>query len=303
MNQILSTTNTTTKKQKRSGPADIKKVLKFFSIFLIIFGAFVIGTASYALYRDSLTGETAITKPVISEELGEDETVIVSIIHDKAIERIEYWWNDEEVQTVTGNGRTYIEQQITMPEGTNTLNVRAIDINGQETFIDKQYTAEETIKLSDSNGMLQITAETDTEISYMTYRWDDGEEQRVEINSNTVNQEIEIPMGEHRLTIVLVDINNESIIKEQTIKGVTKPTIEIDVDEAEENYLIVISDDTGLARIEFTFNGEEHEITVDDASKELKYKLTLTSGENRLEMTAYNVDGVASETLRVSASK
>ena len=56
----------------------------------------------------------------------------------------------------------------------------------------------------------------------MTYRWDEEEEQRIDINSTTVDQEIDIPMGTHNITVILVDVNNETTTKEQKVMGTTK---------------------------------------------------------------------------------
>ncbi len=308
MNQILATSNATkvkTKKNKGTGPADIKTVVRVFAIIMLIFGIFMIGTGSYAIYKDNEAKNEATTKPVITETLNEDSTAIkLSVTHDKAIDRIEYSWNNGEVQTITGNGRRNIEIDIEIPGGTNILNVKAIDVQGQEISTDKEYTAEDIINLSVSGSKLKITAENETEIAYMTYRWDEDEEQRIDINATTVDQEIDIPMGEHNLTVILVDVNNETITKEQKVKGVTKPTIDIGVDDAHEYYLITISDETGLERVEFTIRGEQKTVTVENGETELKYKLKLNDGdENKLEITAYNVDGIASDTQKVSASK
>ena len=310
MNQILATSNpnnkkTKMKKNKRTGPADIKSVVRVFAVVMLIFGIFMVGTGSYAIYSDSVNRAEEVTKPVISEALSEDGTsVALTVTHDKAIDRIEYYWNDDEVQTITGNGRREIEVDIEIPGGTNTLHVTAFDAQGQEISTDKEYTTENVIEMSISGSKLQITAENDTEISYMTYRWDDGEETTVDINSTTVNEEIDVPMGTHTITVILVDINNETIRKEQTVMGTTKPTISIQIDDAQENYLITISDQTGLERVDFVIRGEEKTVTVENGEKELKYKLALNEGdENRLEITAYNVDGIASDTQRVRAVK
>lgn len=308
MNQILATSNATkakTKKNKGTGPADIKTVVRVFTIIMLIFGIFMIGTGSYAIYKDNEAKNEATTKPVITETLNEDSTAIkLSVTHDKAIDRIEYSWNNGEVQTITGNGRRNIEIDIEIPGGTNILNVKAIDVQGQEISTDKEYTTEDIINLSVSGSKLKITAENETEIAYMTYRWDEDEEQRIDINATTVDQEIDIPMGEHNLTVILVDVNNETITKEQKVKGVTKPTIDIGIDDAQEYYLITISDETGLERVEFTIRGEQKTVTVENGETELKYKLKLNDrDENRLEITAYNVDGIASDTQKVSASK
>ena len=304
MNQILATDNTSNKKTRNTGPTDIKKVLKVFLISMLIFGVFLIGLGIYSIYKQNKNENQEFTKPVITIAQKDDETVLLTVSHDKAIETIEYSWNDEEIETITGNGRKYIEQEITIPGGTNKLTVKAIDTNGQEISPAKEYETKDIINIESSGNKLKITAENSNEISYMTYRWDEEEETRVEINSKTIEQEIDIPVGEHTLTVILVDINNETITKEQKVKGVMKPTIEVTLDDAKENYLITIKDETGLSKVDVIIRGETTSVTVEDGKKELKYKIKLNDGdENKLEITAYNTDGIASDTVKKKAKK
>lgn len=304
MNQILATDNTSNKKTRNTGPTDIKKVLKVFLISMLIFGVFLIGLGIYSIYKQNKNENQEFTKPVITIAQKDDETVLLTVSHDKAIETIEYSWNDEEIETITGNGRKYIEQEITIPGGTNKLTVKAIDTNGQEISTSKEYETKDIINIETAGNKLKITAENSNEISYMTYRWDEEEETRVEINSKTIEQEIDIPVGEHTLTVILVDINNETITKEQKVKGVMKPTIEVTLDDAKENYLITIKDETGLSKVDVIIRGETTSVTVEDGKKELKYKIKLNDGdENKLEITAYNTDGIASDTVKKKAKK
>lgn len=304
MNQILATDNTSNKKARNTGPTDIKKVLKVFLISMLIFGVFLIGLGIYSIYKQNKNENQEFTKPVITIAQKDDETVLLTVSHDKAIETIEYSWNDEEIETITGNGRKYIEQEITIPGGTNKLTVKAIDTNGQEISTSKEYETKDIINIETAGNKLKITAENSNEISYMTYRWDEEEETRVEINSKTIEQEIDIPVGEHTLTVILVDINNETITKEQKVKGVMKPTIEVTLDDAKENYLITIKDETGLSKVDVIIRGETTSVTVEDGKKELKYKIKLNDGdENKLEITAYNTDGIASDTVKKKAKK
>lgn len=304
MNQILATDNTSNKKTRNTGPTDIKKVLKVFLISMLIFGVFLIGLGIYSIYKQNKNENQEFTKPVITIAQKDDETVLLTVSHDKAIETIEYSWNDEEIETITGNGRKYIEQEITIPGGTNKLTVKAIDTNGQEISTSKEYETKDIINIETAGNKLKITAENSNEISYMTYRWDEEEETRVEINSKTIEQEIDIPVGEYTLTVILVDINNETITKEQKVKGVMKPTIEVTLDDAKENYLITIKDETGLSKVDVIIRGETTSVTVEDGKKELKYKIKLNDGdENKLEITAYNTDGIASDTVKKKAKK
>lgn len=309
MNQILATSKPTTKKTKKSnGPADIKTVVKVFAITMLVFGVFMIGTGSYAIYKDNEAKNSEITKPVITETLNEDGTaVVLTVTHDKAIDKIEYSWDGEETQTITGNGRSYIEQGIEIPGGTSTLKVRAVDTVGQEISTQREFTAKDSMNLDltiSEDNKLKITAESETEIAYLTYRWDEDEEQTIDINATTVDQEVDVPMGTHNVTVVLVDVNNKTETKEKTVIGTTKPIINVSTDDAGEYYLITITDEKGLDRVDLNIRGEERTITVDDGKTELKYKIKLNDNdENRLEITAYNVDGINSDTVRKKADK
>lgn len=296
MNQILATSNTNS---KNKGPVQIEKVVKFFVVALIIFGTFMIGTGSYAIYRENVKKASQPTKPVIEEEKKSDNTILLKIRHDKAIDKIEYAWNEEELQTITGNGRKYIEQEITIPGGVNTLFVRAIDINGQEISETKQYETEDIIKCEVVGSKLKITAENDTEIAYLTYRWDEEEEQRIDINNTKVEQEIDVPKGQHTLTVVLVDINNKTIMKEEKVAGLLKPTISLSVDDVNnpQNFVIKATDENELDAVTFIINEDENKkyIVRAEGKKELEFTFPLEEGENRIIVTAYNVDGVTDE--------
>lgn len=301
MNQILSTSNS--EKNKKGGPIEIHTIIKFFSIILIIFGVIMISTASYAIYKKSVDKNNIPTKPSITEEQKDHKTVLLKVTHDKAIDKIEYRWNEQEAKTITGNGRKYIEQEIKIPGGTNTLYVSAIDIEGQEISNEQIYETEDIIKMEINNGKVKVTAKVETEISYMTYRWDEEQEEKIDINATTVEQEIEIPMGEHTLTVILVDKNNETVTKEQKVKGVVKPKIQVKLDDNQENFLITVTDDSGLDRLEFIINGENKTLTANEGQKEMKLKLPLKDGENRVEIIAYNLDGIQSDKTRANKTK
>ncbi len=121
----------------------------------------------YAIYRKTVDKNNIPTKPSITEEQKDSKTVLLKVTHDKAIDKIEYSWNEEEIKTITGNGRKYIEQEIEIPGGTNTLYVSVIDIEGQEISNEQTYETEEIIKMEINNGKVKVSAETETEISYM----------------------------------------------------------------------------------------------------------------------------------------
>ena len=138
MNQILSTEVPNAGKKKKhkrtsSGPADVKSVLKVFSIVLLIFAFFMIGTGSYAIYQNSQETQTAHSNPTITVEKIENDTVVfLKVVSEVNINEITYQWNDEQETTISGNGRKYIEERIDIPTGSNILNIHVTDVNGGE---------------------------------------------------------------------------------------------------------------------------------------------------------------------------
>ena len=306
MNQILEV-DTTSSKRNTKGTIEIEKIIKFFAISVIVFGLFMIGSGTYAMYKISETERSVIIKPQI-EEIKEEDKIILKVKHNKEIKTVEYSWNDEEPNIINGNGRKYIEQEIVIPGGKNTLNVRAIDIDGQEISQPKEYIAPDIIKLELSINKLKITADNEEKISYMTYRWNNEDEQRIDINSNTLEQEIDIPKGENTITIVLVDANNKTIMKKQKVKGVMKPTISVTLDDNKEYFVIKATDEVELDKIEFTITNSKisekrYRLKTKNNEKELEYKFKLEEGINYIEASSYSKDGVKSDTKKAKATK
>ena len=92
----------------------------------------------------------------------------------------------------------------------------------------------------------------------MTYRWDEEEETRIELNNETdIEQEIEAIKGLHTLTVIVVDENNNSDTKTQKINGVSKPKIVLDVDDQKEHFVIKASDDEKIDKIVFKLNQDD----------------------------------------------
>ncbi len=309
MNQILSVEDTKkknkkTKKQKaprNSGPVAIESILKFFSVAILIFGIFMIGSGSYSMYTNSQE-KTSNTKPTIQVEESETE-ITLRVTHDKALSKVTYKWNDEQETQIQTNGRREVSQVIEIPTGDNTLTVYAQDQNGQETTYQKAYSLEGDITIDfelDGNN-IKVTANGKNELSYLTYRWDEEEETRVDINNTQIEQSIEIPKGQHTLTVIAVDINNTTETKTQEVRGVTKPNLEITTDGSS-NFIIKVSDEEGLKRLEFTVNDTDKYKLELSGRTELEYQWPIQDGENILDVTVYNENDVT-ETMRVRVNK
>lgn len=296
MNQILSVSNNQDKKKYNGSQKDINSIVRFLAIILIIFGVFVIGSGSYAIYKNSNNVESATTKPTILVENKSEDTILLKVMHDKEISEIFYNWNDKENNKIDGKQRKYVEQEIKAPLGTNVLNVIAKDINGQEINYKKEYRVETgiNINLQLEGNNIKLSVEGQNNLSYVTYKWDEGEEVKKDINGNKFDTEIEIPKGEHLLTIVAVDIENNTETKEQKVKGVTKPKVNVTIEG--ENYLITASDEEGLKKVAFkTEDGKSYFINLDNGEKEFVYRFPLKQGDNRIEVTVYNINDITAE--------
>lgn len=290
MNQILCTDV-----NKNGKTIDVKTILIFFAISVLIFGIVLVTSGSYGFYQGALTSaeETVDTKPQINVNQNDDNTLTINATHETGIANIVYAWNDEEETTIEGNNQVSVTSTIEIPGGTNTLKITATAVNGQSLLFEKSYTSDQGIQINLSvvDTSLQATITGEDEISFVTYRWDDETEETVEINSTTGEVTIEIPEGQHTLTIIAVDINNNTATKTQEVKGVTKP--DLNVTQAGENFTVSVSDETGLEKVEFTLNGQAYLVRLEGAT-EKEFSYPLEDGENTLEVTVYNTEGVTS---------
>lgn len=302
MNQILSVEdNKKQKKSRNAGPVEVKTIMRFFAIAIMILGVFMIGSGSYSMYQESKKAYAEAKPTIHVEDLSEQE-VFIKVEHTKDLAKFTYYWNNEEPTEIQCQGKNF-EQTIEIITGTNTLNVCATDVTGQETKYQKTYTlaGDISIEFTAEGNNIKVTAEGKNELSYLTYRWDEDDEERIDINYMNIEQKIEIPKGLHTLTVVVVDINNTTETKKQEVNGVTKPKVEVTTDGAD-NFIIHATDEQGLQKVEFIINEDEKYMLNLDGRKELEYPYPLHEGENKLEIRVYNVNNV-SETSKVKVNK
>ena len=314
MNQILSVESPKREKKnktRRNGPIEIEKIIKFFSIAILFFGVFMIGSGSYSMYQESKSEGTS-NKPTI--EIKEDAAteITVQISSNKELEKVTYYWNNEDEIDIDAKGKKKVEQKIEIPTGKNTLNIYAVDVNGKESTCQRQYTIQGDINIElkaeeDTVNTIKIIADGKEQLSYMTYRWDDDEETKIDINSMQTEQTVQTPKGTHILTVVVVDINNKTETKTQEVKGVIKPKVNITTDGSA-NFIINASDEEGIKKVEFIINKEEkYVLNLDqvlplEQRKEFQYSYPLKDGENNLKVIVYNESNI-SETYEVVVRK
>lgn len=175
--------------------------------------------------------------------------------------------------------------------------------NKENPPISTEETKKDNIKIdfSAEGNNVKVKATGEKELAYLTYRWDENEETKIEINDTDIEQKIEIPKGLHTLTVIVVDIDNISETKTQEVKGVTKPKVEIATDGSD-NFIIIATDEEGLAKVEFIINETEKYLLKLDGRTELEYPYPLHDGENRVKVKVYNVNDI-SETAQETFTK
>lgn len=294
MNQILYTG-----KGKSHGPASLTSILRFFSISLIVFGVIFIGDGSYALYHNHVIAKSRIdnTVPEIAFE-QEGNNAIVTVTHNKGISRVRYHWNNDVDTIVNGNMEdTFILDNISIPSGINTLHVTAIDEN--EKYSESSYDfAYDGISIELSvvdNTYMKITASDVLGLSYITYKWNSGEEITAYPNTenNTIiEQTTEIPTGLNTLSITAVNVENKTLTKTQDVRGVHPPQVQLYL---QDDYLIVmVTDEEGIDTITQQIGVEEERVIQANGAKEFSYKYNIADRGNILvTITATDIEGVA----------
>ena len=241
-----------------------------------------------------------MVNPIISIENieGDDTTLLLTVTTNIGIDRVIYRWNDGKETTISGKGNSYLEQKIQIPTGSNILNITAIDTQNQESTHSKRYELNSKITLeATNNNKIRVTYEGDTEVAYMTYRWDDGEEQTVDIDAMKVDEEIEALSGRHTLTVVVVDINNKSETKVKETIGVPVPQVNVVLNDDKTKYVITATDATNLQEIIVTLDEDETKKYGQKISgKEFQVEIPLQEGsENLMKVEVINSDNQRAE--------
>ena len=315
MNQILYIN---TGKQK-DGPLDIKVVLRIFAITIIVFGVILVGKASFAMFSKNEEVSSSIPTVEITQQ---GSKLLLKVAHDRQIDKITYMWNNVSPETVLqGKGRTNIEETIDLPLGANILNLKVIDINGKTTSYNKQYVLESgdvtapEIEFGEPDGSkVKILARDETALDYMEYYWNEEDPTKVlatDLNPKQVEERIKIKSGVNTLYVVAVDKSGNKTVKDQPYKGATKPTVNLSLDGTA--VIMKISDQEGIQKLEYELNGVLYSTDPNNTGdpiyaassentetktvlKEFEHKQELISGQNKLVVRVYNINGLMTET-------
>ena len=311
MNQILMIDNKPKQPKKHSkgpkgssGPIEIKNIIRFFAIVIIIFGLVIISHSSYAIYVDARGNNTENLAQINITRTN--DTITVNVQSTCVVDKFKYNWQNSEQTSITENSTSF-QEEIILPSENNVLTIVLEDETGRavkytkEIMLDGVDIVKPIIETERGQGSsVIITATDETQIEYITYALDDGEEIRIDKNNenDTVIEYVvtNIERGEHTLYVTAVDSFGNIETVETTVKISTdRPVINsIDVDKETGILLINASDQDGLQSIEVNLNGAVYRMN-DVNRTEATFTLNLQEGTNTLYIKLTNVNGISAE--------
>ena len=132
MNQILVTEVDKKKKKKRNRNTttsiEIAKIVRFFAVFIIIFGLCLIGHSSYALYRDTKASNTDNLASINITRINDTLNVDVQSVYN--IENFKYSWENSEQRSIPENSKSF-QEQIILPSENSILTIILEDETGR----------------------------------------------------------------------------------------------------------------------------------------------------------------------------
>lgn len=298
MNQILD--YAPNNRSNKSGGSD--KVVRFFAIVLILFAIAVIAVVGYGMVanKNDINRESQqITYANISVDVQEAQ-VKIAVTHDKNIQKLIYSWNTSSERTIKGSEK-YMEETIDVPAGNNTLHVKVIDDNGVETTYDKEISSEQGVDIINPIIELKVTEEPkikiiatdETALDFITYRWNQGEEETVyaDEGSKQIETEIDILKGENDLTIVAVDGSNNTTTETKSFTGLTKPEIKVTLSADGSSIDIMATHENGIESVQYKFNDVDYPVNIGTGTPNtVQFEQKLDVGYNRIIITVKSVD-------------
>lgn len=302
MNQILAVENkkkekVKTKKIRTGRPIEIKGIVMFFAVIIMVFGLTLAGQGSYALYKD-IDDRKPENIPYVTIGRVNDKA-IVQISSNIEISKLVYSWNNGEESAIP-IGSTNAREEITLLGYDSVLNLTIEDMNGKRVKFQKQYLLTGVditkpvveIETKDGNDKMKIVAKDETGIAYITYQWEDGEP--VTVNADQQEQtemivQVPLTVGLKKIKIIAVDTNgNIEEIEREITTSTSRPKMTLRRNK--QKISIEIEDKDGIKSIKANLNGEEYEITNVNRKKVKVGYLYLREGNNTISVEVTNVN-------------
>lgn len=307
MNQILEYSPN---KNSGGGASGSDKIVRIFALILIIFALCFIAVGGYGFIKKN-KNVTDVNAPTQTEAKIEvevsDTTATIKVSHDKAIEKVIYSWDNDKEIVDKGNGTSQKEIEIQLPAGEHTLTIKVVDVDGFETSYKKSITSENGTDIVNpeikivvtDDKKLKITATDETEIAYVTYKWNNDEEIVVDERDEEkkkIEFEIEILKGNNDLTVIAVDANNRTTTENKSFSGVTKPEVKITVASDKKSIHVDCFHEKGLKKVTLNSNGTDYDVAIGDGTPtDVNFDFALPEGNATIKVTATSVDDTVTE--------
>lgn len=98
---------------------DIKKIVKFFCIIIIVFGIIFIGEGSYGIVRNNeeirRIQEEKGNPPTVSIMQYDETHAKIHVTSDRGIKGVWYHWNSEDSTKIDAEGKRIVEELVELP--------------------------------------------------------------------------------------------------------------------------------------------------------------------------------------------
>lgn len=304
----------------KSGGSSSDKIVKVFAILLMVFAVVLIGSGVYSLVSNNTeesTNTTSIQEGTegnitINAVLNEETLQVdITVESEAEISKVVYNWNSDSQITVDGNNQTTFSRSISVPVGTNTLTIKVTDVEGNSKSDSFDFESTSGVDITDPNIVLEqngstlvITATDETELAYLTYKWnEDGATTTVypeDDDLTTITVEVEIPKGTNTIIVYAVDAsiqsNTVSEVKELTAQ--VNPTITYGWKDSN-TLTFTCTHEDGIKEIHYTLNGQEAEAVYteeDGYPTYVEFDVVMENGYNTISVSVTSTDG-ATETF------
>ena len=321
MNQILDYSQNTNKSnynrtpnynsgRPNKGGSGSDNIVRVFAIILILFAIalIVVGVVgkmgndeTQKEAEEQTQKEDAVIKLVVDEE---SNNLTIDISHTKNIEKVIYKWNNNREKELKSKGGNTLKETIPLPVGKNTLTIKVIDAEGNETTEEKVFNSTEgtditspQLSLVPSGNKLVITATDEKAIDKISYKWSNQEETyevaAEEEGQTEIVHEVEILRGENDIFVTAADKAGNVSTESRTYKGVTVPEVLITVNSEEAKASIRVTHEVGITSIKIGLNGETYDVgELDGTQKDVTVDFDIDSTiENKVTVTAVSTEG------------
>ena len=287
--------------RRQKEPMSTKKIIIIFAICIAVFAIALIAVFALSLGKKN-EPEIAVAEPeIVIEEEGNKVKILVTT--EGELSKITYYWDENDVTEVNASGKSY-ENLIKIPNGRTELYVMAEDSTGQISETTKNFARdfderEPKIKATPyGTGQIKIVATDETSMSYISYRWEDEEEETIQEVENEGDKEITVIIdatrGTNKLYITAVDTSENEATYTPNFQGALSPTI--DVKKTKSGKLkIKVSHDKGFKKIEIYVNGEietydEESEDYDETQTVIEKMYDMQEGENVVIVVATSLE-------------